>query len=230
MRRASSDRNDGRQASYAQSSGWAARGANGPVLDKYTAHQGRPHRSTPPSQGHASSSFGTGRTIVGPAFSAHCCSSGSKNLTDRGAHEAALIKPSHRLPTLQDAKICWNVLQQNVMQFMEQPFADALTLPVGVGTDRANARNLDVLPTHTDHPPPKAELRQWPPFFRHPQMMFRLAAPVRHARPEVSTLRIGPREQTTKRLFQRGRHVSSDRQVNVQEPRSGWGIRVFASP
>ena len=230
MRNASSDRNDGRQASYTQSSGWAARGANGPVPDKPTAHQGRPRRSTPPSHGHAYSPFVTGRTIVRPVFSTYCCSSGSKNLMGQGAHEAALIKPGHRLPALQDAEICWNVLQQDVMQFMEQPFADALALPVGIGTDRANTRNLDVLRTHTDHPPPEAELRQWPPFFRQPQMMFRLAAPVRHARPEVGKLRIGPHEQTTKRLFQRGRHVSSDRQVNVQKPRSGWGIRVFASP
>jgi len=122
----------------------------------------------------------------------------------QGAHEAAaLIKPGHRLPALQDAEICWNVLQQDVMQFMEQPFADALALPVGIGTDRANTRNLDVLRTHTDHPPPKAELRQWPPFFRQPQMMFRLAAPVRHAHPEVGKLWIDPHEQTTKRLFQR---------------------------
>ena len=67
-------------------------------------------------------------------------------------------------------------MRQDVMQFTQQALSHAPALPVGVHADRADARNLDVLPTHTDHPTPEAELRHRPPLFHQPQMVFRLAA------------------------------------------------------
>ena len=141
-----------------------------------------------------------------------------------------LIKSGHRLPALQEAEIGGDFTHQNAVQLVEQPLPGTPALPVGFYTDRANTSNQHVLPVHAHHPPPKAELRHWQPSIGQPQMILRLTAPVRYARPELGELRIGTLQKTAQLLFQFRADIVSGCQPDLQQCRSGPGMRVFASP